>query len=186
MREVIVVEGKNDYHVVKRAIPDAEIIITSGFGLNKEIIERIRIAQAKRGVIVLTDPDHMGEIIRKKVEEYVPGVKHCFIARAQAVKEKNIGIENASPETIKKALQKIHTKKPQSECHKSPEYTIQDLIENNLTLSEQAQNNRDKLGAILGIGYGNTKTFLSRLNTYGVTREEFNKAVKEIRGENSE
>ena len=39
---------------------------------------------------------------------------------------------------------------------------------------------RDKLAALLGIGYGNAKCFLQRLNTYGVTREEFNSALAEI------
>ena len=36
------------------------------------------------------------------------------------------------------------------------------------------------MGQLLGIGYGNAKQFLSRLNNYGVTREEFEKALKEI------
>ena len=39
---------------------------------------------------------------------------------------------------------------------------------------------RDKIGQILGIGYGNAKQFLSRLNNYGVSREEFVEAVNSI------
>ncbi|ETJ33156.1 hypothetical protein Q604_UNBC12395G0001, partial [human gut metagenome] len=46
--------------------------------------------------------------------------------------------------------------------------------------NEDASYRRDKIGQILGIGYGNAKQFLSRLNNYGVTREEFIKAVKSI------
>ena len=42
---------------------------------------------------------------------------------------------------------------------------------------------RDKVGAALGIGYGNVKTFVKRLNNYGVTREEFLTALKNILGE---
>ena len=38
----------------------------------------------------------------------------------------------------------------------------------------------DKIGQILGIGYGNAKQFLSRLNNYGVSREEFVEAVNSI------
>ena len=48
-----------------------------------------------------------------------------------------------------------------------------DLIRNNLIGNEDASYRRDKIGQILGIGYGNAKQFLSRLNNYGVTREEF-------------
>ena len=39
---------------------------------------------------------------------------------------------------------------------------------------------RDELGKILGIGYGNAKQFLSRLNNYGVSREEFEQALTQI------
>ena len=42
---------------------------------------------------------------------------------------------------------------------------------------------RDKIGAALGIGYGNVKTFVRRLNSYGVTREEFLAALKNILSE---
>ena len=55
---------------------------------------------------------------------------------------------------------------------------------NGLIGNEDASYRRDKIGQILGIGYGNAKQFLSRLNNYGVTREEFVEAVKSIdRGE---
>ncbi len=39
---------------------------------------------------------------------------------------------------------------------------------------------RDKLGAELGIGYSNGKQFLYRLNHYGITRDEFNQALRRI------
>ena len=42
---------------------------------------------------------------------------------------------------------------------------------------------RDKVGADLGIGFGNVKTFVRRLNNYGVTREEFLAALKKILSE---
>ena len=43
-----------------------------------------------------------------------------------------------------------------------------------------AASKRDKMAALLGIGYGNAKCFLQRLNTYGVTRAEFKSALAEI------
>lgn len=39
---------------------------------------------------------------------------------------------------------------------------------------------RDKMGALLGIGYGNAKRFLERLNSYGVTRSEFDEALAQL------
>ena len=55
-----------------------------------------------------------------------------------------------------------------------------DLIRNGLIGNEDASHRRDELGKILGIGYGNAKQFLNRLNNYGVSREEFNKALETL------
>ncbi|MEF9992554.1 MAG: DUF4093 domain-containing protein, partial [Peptostreptococcaceae bacterium] len=46
--------------------------------------------------------------------------------------------------------------------------------------NEDASHRRDKLGMILGIGYGNAKQFLNRLNNYGVSREEFEKSLETL------
>lgn len=176
VKEVIVVEGKNDYHAVKRAFPDAEIIITSGFGLNEQIYNRIKIAQKKKGVIIFTDPDHMGEIIRKKIQEKVPGVKHCYISKNSATADGDIGIENASPEVIKEVLGKVRTA-PSAE---NITYTLEDLTINKLVGHSSSQARREELGAILGIGYSNAKTFLRRLNSFGIDRKEFEEALKKM------
>ena len=58
-----------------------------------------------------------------------------------------------------------------------------DLRDNGLSGSPEASRKRDRLGAELGIGYGTAKTFLRRLNTYGVTREEFERALVKLKEE---
>ena len=63
-------------------------------------MERIKAAQKRRGVIIFTDPDFAGEKIRKKIAAEVPGCKHAFLPREEAKKDGDIGIENASPESI--------------------------------------------------------------------------------------
>ena len=63
IKEVIVVEGRDDIDAVKKAV-DAELIAVGGFGINKRVIDRIKEAQKRKGVIVLTDPDFAGEKIR--------------------------------------------------------------------------------------------------------------------------
>ena len=100
----------------------------------------------------------------------------CIFTREEAKKDGDIGIENASPESILKALNKVRTESSE----KRNEFGQVDLIRNNLIGNEDASYRRDKIGQILGIGYGNAKQFLSRLNNYGVTREEFVEAVKSI------
>ena len=55
IKQVIVVEGKSDIARVKQAV-DADIIATGGLALRSVVIEDIRRAYEKRGIIILTDP----------------------------------------------------------------------------------------------------------------------------------
>ena len=175
IKEIIVVEGRDDVTAVKRAV-QAELITTGGFGFPKGVMERIKAAQERRGVIIFTDPDFAGEKIRKKIATEVPGCKHAFLPREEAKKDGDIGIENATPESIRKALEKVRTES----TDKRDEFGQVDLIRNGLIGNEDASDRRDKLGMVLGIGYGNAKQFLNRLNNYGVSREEFEKALSNL------
>ncbi|MDR0879590.1 MAG: ribonuclease M5 [Clostridioides sp.] len=175
IKEVIVVEGRDDVTAVKRAV-DCELITTGGYGFPKGTIERIRSAKERRGVIIFTDPDFAGEKIRKKISNAVPGCKHAFLPREEAIKKGDIGIENATPESIRSALSKVRTEIREDRS----EFTRVDMVRNGLTCHEDASNRRDRVGKKLGIGYGNAKQFLSRLNNYGVEREEFEDAVSKL------
>jgi len=178
LKETIVVEGKNDAAAVRRAV-DADIIITSGFGLNREILDRIRNAQEKNGVIVLTDPDYMGEKIRKIISDRIKGVKHAFIPREDAQAEGDIGVENAAPESILKAL---YMAKCEVEDVRIT-FTGADLIYYGLSGGDNAARLRNRLGSALRIGYTNSKPFINRLNKYGITRDELEAALDKIIGE---
>lgn len=175
IKEVIVVEGKDDASAVKKAIK-AEIITTGGFGFPKGTMERIKEAQKRCGVIIFTDPDFAGEKIRKKISSEVEGCKHAFLPREEAKKDGDIGIENASPESILKALYKVRFEKKTE----TNEFSQVDLVKNGLIGNDEASQKRDEVGKILGIGYANAKQFLNRLNNYGVTREEFSEALNKI------
>lgn len=172
IKEVIVVEGKDDESAVKKAV-DAVVIRTSGFGLSKKTLAQIRQAAKRCGVIVLTDPDFVGEQIRQRISTAIPEVKHAFIPRDEAILDGDIGVENASPESIREALAKVRCLRSSTE----KEFTQGDMLANGLIGDDQSSIRRGKLGKTLGIGYGNAKQFLNRLNGYGVTREEFETAV---------
>lgn len=66
IKELIVVEGKSDTVAVKRAV-EADTIETGGSAVDRKVIAKIALAMERRGVIILTDPDHAGERIRKIV-----------------------------------------------------------------------------------------------------------------------
>lgn len=172
LKEVIVVEGKQDIQAVKRAV-EAECIATGGFGLGPQVLERICQASSRRGVIILTDPDSAGERIRRYLSSRFPEARHAFIPREEAQAEGDIGVENASPDSIRAALARVRTVEWQPQTL----FSWHDMLQAGLTAASDAAQRRARLGAALGIGYANAKTFFYRLNHYDITQEEFWAAV---------
>lgn len=185
IEEIIVVEGRDDTAAIKRAVT-AQTIETHGFGMNEEMWKRIDRAYKSCGVVLFTDPDRAGENIRRKIKERYPLCKEAFLPRREAVKKGNLGIENATPEAIVEALLKTRSIKsaglPDEDAEEKGErlFTVRDMDLNGLSSGKGSRKKREKIGEMLGIGYGNAKTFLSKLNGYGVTREEFYGAVQSI------
>lgn len=179
LKEVLVVEGKMDIVAVNRAV-EADCIITNGFHFNKKTLANIAAAYKKRGIIILTDPDTAGENIRTFLTKKFPNAKHAYIPKDEATANNDIGVEQASPESIKKALSKVRT----LELNPRNEFNAAEMLQYGLSGGEESSKLRDKIGAALGIGYGNVKTFVKRLNSYGVTREEFMEALENVTPEN--
>ncbi len=175
IKEIIVVEGKDDIAAVKSAV-DAEVIATGGFGYDKKFIENLKRMSEKRGIIILTDPDYAGEKIRKDLTKHIKNCKHAFIKQGKALKKGNIGVENATKEDIQEAILKA---RPEI-LKKREEFTKKDLIDLGLVGGENSSKRRELLGELLGIGYCNAKQFLNRLNNFGITREELIRALERI------
>lgn len=177
IREIIVVEGKCDTVAINRAVT-ADTIETNGSAINKVTLDAIKHAQETRGVIVFTDPDVPGERIRKIVNQYVPGCKHAFISKKEAFGSHNqsLGIEHASPETIKNALAHVYT-----EYEEVPETISQQrLVEAGLIGGPAAKNRRQRLGESLRIGYTNGKQLYKRLNMFQISLETFETALDRL------
>ena len=178
VKEVIVVEGRDDTNAVLRAI-DGLTIETHGFGIKKETWDLLEKAYAEKGLILFTDPDYSGEEIRRKLTARFPESRQAFLTRGEAEKKGDIGIENASPEDIKEAIRKAHF----TLGDQAAQFTEEDLFAAGLTGGHDAAQRRQKLGAMLGIGYGNAKGFLKKLNQFGVSREDFAESVKMLEEE---
>ena len=174
IKEVIVVEGKDDICAVKKAV-DAEVIAVNGYGINKAAMDKIVEAEKRTGVIILTDPDFAGERIRRMISKRVPFAKHAYIMREDGNRGGNIGVENASPEVIQRALSLAKA----VEEEKNMIFMEKDLRDHKLTGHSDSKSRRQVLGAKLGIGYGNSASFLSKLNSFKITREEFLQAIEE-------
>ena len=175
IKEVIVVEGRDDITAVKQAV-EAEMIAVGGFGINARVIDRIKEAQKRKGVIVLTDPDFAGEKIRSIISKRVKGIKHAYIAQEDGLKDGDIGVENAIPEVIIKALNNAKVTIEE----KNEFYNMEDMFNFKLTGKCDSKKRRLILGKELGIGYGNANQMVSRLNNYGIGKEEFLEAIQKV------
>ena len=177
IREVIVVEGTSDIRAVKRAFEgNIECIATHGLGIREELLERLSVINDRQGIIVLTDPDYAGNRIRQKIREYIPSAKHAYISRREGTKSANVGVENASDEAIISAIERA---KPELEEVKE-RFTYSDIVDLGLSGMPDSKQRRIDLCDYLRIEYSNAKQLVTRLNIYGITREEFIEAMRRI------
>ena len=185
IKEVIVVEGRDDTNAIRRAV-EAETIETHGFGITEDTWQLLAKAYEEKGLIVFTDPDTAGEQIRRLILERFPDAQEAFLDQSQAEKDGDIGIENASPEAIRQALAKAHGPAggtvPTEACGTAggEAFTTADLFNWGLDGVAGAAKRRRELGQRLGIGKATAKTFLQRLNRFGISREEIEGALTEL------
>ncbi len=115
VKEVIVVEGRYDKNALSQVV-DAVIIETSGFGIfnNAQKQKLLRTMAGARGLIVLTDSDGAGFVIRNFIRSCVDPklLKHAYIPdvygkerrKASPSKEGKLGVEGMRPQVLLDAL----------------------------------------------------------------------------------
>lgn len=179
IKEIIVVEGKDDTTAIKRAV-GADTIETNGSAISEETLRRIGHAQQKRGVIVFTDPDYPGRRIRAIIEERIPGVKHAFLAKEKTIAKngRGLGIEHASDEDIRDALRNVYT--VNTSGHFEERITLEDLMLARLIGHPKSKERRNRIGEILNIGMTNGKQLHKRLIMFEITVEQFGAAVAQL------
>lgn len=113
----VIVEGKYDKITLENVV-DALIITTDGFGIfkNKEKCDLIRRMAKKNGVIIMTDSDSAGAVIRSYIKKivsdceiinvYVPELRGKEKRKEKPSKSGLIGVEGMSPGIIEDALRK--------------------------------------------------------------------------------
>lgn len=189
--QAIIVEGRDDVTAVSEAV-DALIIPTHGFGITAETWGVIAKAYEEKGLIILTDPDHAGEEIRRKLTEKFPDSIQAYVARREATTAGDIGIENAEPKAIAEALQKAlerSGKGPKSADKEAGRSDIvfadmSDLRDLGLAGTEGSAEFRAEVARALGIGYGNAGAFIKKLKGFGIGLDELKEEIEKIRKEN--
>ena len=117
VKEVVVVEGRYDKNTLLQVV-DAMVITTEGFGIFKNAEKKalLRRLAAERGLVILTDGDGAGFLIRNHLKGVLPGegVKHAYIPDQYGKegrkripgREGKLGVEGMSPAVILEALRR--------------------------------------------------------------------------------
>lgn len=183
IKEVIVVEGRNDTLAIQRAV-QADTIETRGSAIGDEVLQEIRRAHQLRGVIIFTDPDQAGERIRRIISREIPGVKHAFLPQHLAKGKRKVGVEHASVEAIRQSLATVRTEWISKEEEAPLDW--EEYCSLGFAFGCKSSTLRKKVAEALGIGYGNAKQFYRRLCVLRITRDELFNALERVRKDASE
>lgn len=163
----MVVEGEHDRRAVLQAV-DADVYVTKGHALTEDLIESLSKLQKLRGLIILTDPDFSGRIIRRVLAKKIAGVKHAYVARANALNKDDVGIEHADSESIRQALLSVRDKAVKTET----DIEIQDLYVFGLSGHPDSSGLRRQICSKLFLEYGSAKVLHKQLALYGIKKAE--------------
>lgn len=140
IREAIVVEGRYDKNTLSQIV-DAPILETSGFHIfkDKEQMKLLRQVAEKRGLIILTDSDGAGFVIRNYLKGAIDPkyIKHAYIPdiygkeRRKTVpgREGKLGVEGMSQDVILEALHRAGATMDEENVTQKQKITKQDMVE---------------------------------------------------------
>lgn len=159
IREAIVVEGRYDKNTLSQVV-DALILETSGFGIFKdgERLALLRRLAAERGLVVLTDSDGAGFVIRNYLkgavepsqlkQAYIPDRPGKEKRKRTPGKEGKLGVEGMSPQILLEALRRsgaTFLTEETTKGEKDRPITKTDLYLAGLSGTPDAAENREKL-----------------------------------------
>ncbi len=175
--QAVVVEGKYDKIKLENTV-DALIITTDGFGIfkNAEKKEYLKKLAEERGLLIITDSDSAGFIIRNHLKSfidnklifnaYIPSVKGKEKRKSAPSKEGTLGVEGISGERILEAIEKSGALKGGKEKSDRKVYTSSDLFSMGLSGTADAKIRREKLFDLLNLPkHMNTNSLIKYMNT---------------------
>ena len=176
VKEVIVVEGRYDQNTLKQIV-DADIVCTDGFSIfrEKERQTLLRRMAEKRGLVIFTDPDGAGSLIRGFLNGIVDPrcVKNAFIPdipgkekrKSSPSREGKLGVEGMTPEIIIRALRAAGATMDDSPAPPAGEITIAELYRLGLSGGKDSAEKRRRLQRALALPERmSTKQLLTALN----------------------
>ena len=185
VREVIVVEGRYDKNALSQVV-DAVIIETSGFGIFNDAEKRklLQTMAEARGLIVLTDSDGAGFVIRNYIKGCVDPklVKHAYIPeiygkerrKSAPSREGKLGVEGMKPQVLLDALIRAGATFDDEENKKTaPRISKADMYARGLSGREGSAEKRARLIKQLGLPERLTADALLDVLNATMSREEF-------------
>lgn len=192
LEQAIVVEGRYDKNSLSQLV-DAPIFETRGFGIMKDqkLLDFLRRVAKQRGLIILTDSDGAGFVIRNYLKSALPGdrVLHAYIPDVRGKekrklhpgKEGKLGVEGMDPETLYTALRNAGAVWTEQKTSRDP-ITKTDLFLAGLSGGKDSAARRKALQKELLLPeHLGANAFLEALNLM-LTREEFMKRYGENYG----
>lgn len=186
----IIVEGKYDKITLENVV-DTLIISTDGFRIfkNKEMCQLIRTLAKTKGIIIMTDSDGAGQVIRnhikniasdgKVINVYVPRLKGKEKRKSAPSKEGYLGVEGISKEILTETLLKFGITE-ESTVLSSDKLTKADFYDLSLSGSADSAQNRQRVISVLNLPKTlSSNALLDVVNTL-YTPEEFISLVHEI------
>lgn len=156
IREAIVVEGRYDKNTLSQIV-DAPIFQTDGFGIfrDREKMRLLRRTAEKLGLIVFTDSDGAGFVIRSHIKSAIPEkyLKHAYIPdipgkekrKTAPGKEGKLGVEGMKPEIILEALRRAGATFDDGQAPAAGGITKQNMMELGLSGGPDSSAKRKKL-----------------------------------------
>lgn len=184
VREVIVVEGRYDKNALSQVV-DAAIVEVGGFAVfnDREKTAYLRALAEKRGLILLTDPDGAGFVIRGHLkgvlppdrlkQAYIPDIPGKERRKKRPGKEGKLGVEGMPPDVLLAALRRAGaTFEGEGEAPAPAHITKADLLDKGL-IGPNSAARRAALQWRLGLPAHLTVNGLLEALTLLLTREEF-------------
>ncbi len=188
--EVIIVEGRYDKNTVLQAV-DATVVETGGFGIfnDAEKRELLRMLAEKRGIVILTDSDGAGFLIRNRIKGFIDPkyIKNAYIPdiygkerrKSKAGAEGKLGVEGMSPEIIVDALRRCGATLDDTETKRQTYgITKADMYAMGLSGKQNSAEKRRLLKAHMGLPERLGADGLLQVLNVLVTKEELEKLVK--------
>ena len=183
LKQAVIVEGKYD-KIKLKSIIDAPIITTDGFGIfkNREKMALIKSLAQKRWIIIMTDSDSAGFMIRKKIcgsvnsgrilNVYIPDIFGKERRKAHSSKEGKLGVEGVPKDVILTALKRAGVTSTES-VKSGGEITKADLFE--LGLSGRPNSAQKRLALLKSLNLPENMTANSLLEVLNIffTKEDF-------------